>query len=61
MSMVGGIDIHRGQLTYDYIDTESGEVHRGQVRPANRRRLRGWLERFAEAEEVAFAIEACTG
>ena len=33
MSVVGGLDIHRRQVTFDYVDTETGRV-RGGVRPA---------------------------
>ena len=39
MAIVGGIDVHRGQLTYDYLETDIGEIRRGQVRPANRKGL----------------------
>ena len=31
MPIVGGLDIHRKQLTFDYLDTATGEVKRGQV------------------------------
>ena len=47
MPIVGGLDIHRKQITFDYLDTETGQVQRGQVRPADRAHLRGWLARFA--------------
>ena len=40
MPIVGGLDIHRKQLTFDYLDTESGEVKRGQITPADRAHLR---------------------
>jgi hypothetical protein len=43
MSIVGGLDIHRKQLTFDYLDTVTGQVVRGQVAPADREHLRGWL------------------
>ena len=37
MPIVGGLDIHRKQLTFDYLDTVSGEVKRGQIpRPIGR-------------------------
>ena len=36
MPIVGGLDIHRKQLTFDYLDTVTGEVKRGQVAPADR-------------------------
>jgi transposase len=61
MAIVGAIDVHRGQLTYDYVETETGEVLRGKIRPADRDHLRAWLARFAGNDAVAFAVEACTG
>jgi transposase len=61
MPIVGGLDIHRKQITFDYLDTETGQVQRGQVSPADREHLRAWLERFAGREDVAFAVEGCTG
>jgi len=60
-SIVGGLDIHRKQLTFDYLDTGTGEVKRGQIAPADREHLRRWLGRFENVEGVAFAAEACTG
>jgi transposase len=61
MPIVGGLDIHRKQITFDYLDTMTGEVRRGQVRPADRLHLRGWLARFAGRDDVAFAVEGCAG
>ena len=61
MSIVGGLDIHRKQLTFDYLDTVTGEVKRGQIAPADRAHLRAWLARFAGRDDVAFALEGCTG
>jgi transposase len=61
MSIVGGLDIHRKQLTFDYLDTVSGEVGRGQITLADREHLRAWLARFAGRDDVAFAVEGCTG
>ena len=61
MPIVGGLDIHRKQITFDYLDTETGQVQRGQVSPADRARLRAWLARFNGREDVAFAVEGCTG
>ncbi len=60
-SIVGGLDIHRKQLTFDYLDTVTGQVTRGQVAPADREHFRSWLARFENPGEVAFAAEACTG
>ena len=60
MSIVGGLDIHRSQITFDYLDTRTGEVRCGQVRPADREHLRAWLARFA-GQDGDFAMEGCTG
>ncbi len=61
MSIVGGLDIHRKRLTFDYVDTVTGELSRGQVMPADREHLAGWLRRIDGEGEMAFAVEACTG
>jgi transposase len=61
MPIVGGLDIHRKQITFDYLDTGTGQVRRGQVAPADREHLRAWLARFAGREDAAFAVEGCTG
>jgi transposase len=61
MSIVGGFDVHRKQITFDYLDTVTGEVQRGQIVAADRQRLATWLQRFAGCDDVAFAAEACTG
>ena len=55
MPIVGGLDIHRKQITFDYLDTVTGQVRRGQVSPADREHLRAWLARFAGRDDVAFA------
>jgi transposase len=61
-SIAGGLDIHRKQITFDYVDTVTGEVSCGQIVPADRVHLRQWLAgRFGQPGEVAFAVEACTG
>jgi hypothetical protein len=61
MSITGAFDVHRGQITFDYLDTESGQVKRGRISPARRQTLGGFLARFAGRDDVAFAVEACTG
>ena len=61
MPIVGGLDIHRKQITFDYLDTETGEVQRGQISPADRLHLRAWLARFGGRDDVAFAVEGCAG
>src|SRR4051812_34290633 len=61
MPIVGGIDIHRQQLTFDYVDTDTGETVTGRISPADRECLRAWLSRFAGRPDVAFALEGCSG
>jgi transposase len=61
MPIVGGLDIHRKQITFDYLDTVTGQVQRGQISPADREHLRAWLARFGGCDDVAFAVEGCTG
>jgi transposase len=61
MSIVGAFDVHRRQLTFDYLDTVTGEVNRGRIAPADREHLRQWLARFAGQQDVHFALEGCTG
>src|ERR1019366_1006850 len=36
-------------------------VRRGQIAPADREHLRAWLARFSDPDDVAFAVEGCTG
>src|ERR1700722_19158079 len=61
MPIVGGMDIHRKQITFSYVDVATGVVTCGQIAPADQWHLRAWLERFAGVPDVAFAFEACTG
>jgi hypothetical protein len=62
MTIAGGFDVHRAQITFDYLDTETGEVWTGQIRPATRDVLLAWLaERFGGRDDVALAVEGCTG
>jgi transposase len=64
VSIVGGLDIHRKQITFDYLDVDSGQVWRGQISPADREHLAAWLaERFDPDRDglVELAVEACTG
>jgi len=43
MSMVCGLDLHRQQITFDALETASGEVWRGRVWQPDRARFRRWL------------------
>jgi transposase len=60
MAILGGLDIHRRQITYDWIDIDTGETGRGQLSPATRLELRAWLTRFT-GQQADFALEATTG
>ena len=55
MAIVGGFDVHRRQVTFDYLHTVIGQVRRGRITPACRETLRHWLERFAGCDDTTFA------
>lgn len=59
MTIVAGFDVHRAQITFDALDGETGELHRGRI-AATPEAVRGWVGRFA-GEEIHVAVEACTG
>ncbi|WP_100501233.1 IS110 family RNA-guided transposase [Geodermatophilus chilensis] len=63
MRIVGGLDIHRRQITFDYLDERSGETRHGRIAPADRMLLRGWLQMLVgdAGTPTAFAVEGCTG
>ena len=62
MSIVGGLDMHRKQITFDYLDTMTGALCRGKITPADRLTLREWLGRFADYPgSVRLVVEGCTG
>lgn len=60
MSIVMGLDQHRAQITGEWLDTETGEVQRARVAPADRVHVREWLSRFRGCE-LEVALEATTG
>lgn len=60
MTMIGGLDVHRAQITYDWVDHDTGETGRGKVRPATREAFRAWLGELP-ASEGDMAVEATTG
>jgi transposase len=60
MAIIGGLDVHRSQITYDWVDTDTGQGRRGRLAPAHREQLRAWLEQFA-GQQASFALEGCTG
>jgi hypothetical protein len=58
--IVMGLDQHRGQITAEWIDTESGEVSRARVAPAHRGPVARFVGRFGGVE-LEVALEARTG
>ena len=63
MSMVCGLDLHRQQITFDALETASGEVWKGRVWQPDRERFRRWLVATSLAcrgQPVAMAVEGCT-
>jgi transposase len=60
VTIVMAFDQHREQIAFDALDTATGEVSRGRIRPADRLGFRRWLGRF-EGQEVEAALEATTG
>jgi transposase len=60
VSIVMGLDQHRAQITAEWIDTDSGEVQRTRVAPADRAAVRKFLSRF-DGRELEVALEATTG
>jgi transposase len=60
MTIVMGLDQHRAQITAEWIDTETGEIGRTRVRPADRAGVRRFLGRFG-GQRLEVALEATTG
>jgi transposase len=59
VAIVAGFDVHGARISFDALDTETGEVHRGRI-PADPESVRGWVGRFV-GQRVDVAVEACTG
>ena len=59
MTIVAGFDVHRRQITFDALDTDTGELMRGRI-DATPSAVERWAARF-EDREVQVALEACTG
>lgn len=64
-SMVGGLDLHRRQITYELVDRATGEIWRGRLWQPDRQRVRRWLAQDvatrAKGGSVELAVEGCTG
>jgi transposase len=59
MAIVAGFDVHRTQITFDALDTETGELIRGRI-DSTPTAVCGWIDRFP-GQRVEVAVEACTG
>src|SRR5829696_3082122 len=60
VSIVMGLDQHRAQITVEWLETDTGEVKRARVAPADRAGVRRLIERF-RGRELEVALEATTG
>jgi transposase len=60
VTMVMGFARHREQITWDVLDSSTGELRRGRIRPAERESFRHFLSRF-DGERIEAALEATTG
>ena len=60
MTIVMGLDQHRAQITAEWIDTDTGEILRSRVAPADRESVRRFLSRFC-GQQFEVALEATTG
>src|SRR5829696_2766676 len=58
--IVGAFDVHRRQITYDWVDRATGETRRGRIAPATREGLRSWLGELPLGDGHV-AVEGCTG
>jgi transposase len=60
MQIIGALDVHRKQITFKWLNTETGEVRRGRIMPALRENVRQFLASFKDLDGH-FALEATTG
>jgi transposase len=58
-AIIAGFDVHMRQITFDCLDSASGEVLRGRI-ASEPQAIRDWMGAFA-GREVHVAVEACTG
>jgi transposase len=59
MAIVAGFDVHRNQITFDALDTDTGELSRGRI-ASTPEAVGAWVGRFP-GKRVDVAVEACTG
>jgi hypothetical protein len=59
MAIVAGFDVHRAQITFDALDTESGKVSRGRI-DATPAAVARWSGRF-QGREVHGRVRVASG
>ena len=59
MAIVAGFDVHRAQITFDALDSVTGELVRGRI-DATPAAVARWAARFA-GRRIEVAVEAWTG
>ena len=60
MTIVMGLDQHRAQITAEWLDTETREIERRRIAPADRAGVQRFAATFA-GQELEVALEATTG
>jgi transposase len=60
MQIVGALDVHRRQITFQTLEPASGESRRGRITPVGREPLREWLQQF-DGVQGEFVLEGTTG
>jgi transposase len=60
LAIVMGLDQHRAQITAEWLDTDSGEISRRRISPADRAGVRAFAARF-RGQRFDVALEATTG
>ena len=58
-AIIAGFDVHLRQITFDCLDSETGEITRGRI-GASPSAVEEWVGQFS-GREVHVAMEACTG
>ena len=58
-AIIAGFDVHMRQITFDCLDSQTGEVTRGRI-ASEPGAVTDWMSRFG-GREVHVAVEACTG
>jgi hypothetical protein len=60
IGIVVALDVDRGQISYETLERDAGEVRRGRIAPAARADVCGWLGGFAGCA-AEFALAGTSG